>query len=144
MKESLRVKGKLKIYKNGNLEKEIDNLVVTTGLNWITARLITAGIPDPMSHMAVGTGTTAADASDTAMETIVGARKAFDSTTVTANAIEYVSTFAGSTYAGALTEAGLFNALTTGTMLSHVIFSVINVAAADEITCTWTLTFANA
>ena len=37
-------------------------------------------------------------------------------------------------------EAGIFNAATSGTMLCHVIFPVVNKQADDTMSVTWTIT----
>ena len=50
----------------------IPNLVVTVGKEWIAARMADTGIPGEMSHMAVGSGTTAAANGDTALGTELG------------------------------------------------------------------------
>jgi hypothetical protein len=93
-----------------------------------------------MSHMAVGSGTTAAAAGDTALETQIGSRVSLTSTTVTSNAVAYVATFAAGTGTGAITEAGIFNADTSGTMLCRTVFSVVNKGADDTLQITWTIT----
>ena len=41
---------------------------------------------------------------------------------------------------GAITEAGLFNASSSGTMLCRTVFSVVNKGASDAMTITWTVT----
>ena len=41
---------------------------------------------------------------------------------------------------GALTEAGIFNASSSGTMLCRTEFSVVNKGASDSMTITWTVT----
>ena len=92
-----------------------------------------------MSHMAVGTGTTAAASGDTALET-ESARVALDSSTVTGASISYVATYPAGTGTGALTEAGILNASSAGTLLCRTLFSVINKGAADTMTVTWTIT----
>jgi hypothetical protein len=92
-----------------------------------------------MSHMAIGTGTSAAAAGDTTLGTEAG-RVTLTSTTVTANAVAYVATFGAGTGTGAITEAGLFNASSSGDMLCRTVFSVINKGAADTLGITWTVT----
>jgi hypothetical protein len=92
-----------------------------------------------MSHMAVGSGTTAAAGGNTGLGTELG-RVALTSTTVTANAVAYVATFGPGTGTGAVTEAGLFNADTAGTMLCHTVFSVVNKEAGDSMSITWQVT----
>tara|TARA_R100000742_G_scaffold4006_1_gene1069 strand:- start:648 stop:1076 length:429 start_codon:yes stop_codon:yes gene_type:complete len=139
LKDGLKLKGKLQIALNGETIKEIDNLVVTAGKNFVASRMKDASAT-AMTHMAVGTGSTAAAAGDTALGSQVGSRVSLTSTTVTSNEVAYVATFAAGTGTGALTEAGLFNASSSGTMLCRTVFSVVNKGAADSMTITWTVT----
>jgi hypothetical protein len=62
------------------------------------------------------------------------------STTVTSNAVAYVATFPAGTDTGAVTEAGILNASSNGTLLCRTVFSVINKGAADTLGITWTVT----
>lgn len=144
IQDSIKMTGELKITvtnPEGNVTQEtvVPNLVVTAGKNWIAGRMYDTGIPNEMSHMAIGTGTTAAAAGDTALGAEAG-RVALTSTTVTANSVAYVATFPAGTGTGAITEAGIFNAGTSGTMLCRTVFSVINKGAADTLGITWTVT----
>ena len=143
MKEKLSVVGELKFYNGkGELVREEKNLVVNTGLNVIAERLI--GIAkNAISHMAIGTGTTAANAADLALEIPKATRIAPTSITVTGAVITIIATFSGATHAGAITEAGLFNAATLGELISRVVFAPYNLGSSDALTITWTLTFAN-
>lgn len=120
-------------------EHELKNLVVSTGLNYIVSRMKDA-TANVMSHMALGAGTTAAAAGDTALGSALGSRVALTSTTVSNNTITYVATFPAGTATGAVTEAGVFNALTAGTMLCRTVFPVINKGAADVVSVSWTIT----
>jgi hypothetical protein len=122
---------------------EVKNLVVNTGLAIIASRLYDAS-DAVMSHMAIGSGTTAAAGADAALGTEL-ARVALTSTTivttnVTNDAIQYVATFLPGTGTGAVTEAGLFNASSSGTMLCRTVFPVINKGASDTLTVTWKVT----
>lgn len=144
IQEQMSVQGRLSVVlrdSNGQVKQsyEVPNLVVNTGLAYITSRMKDA-TDDVMSHMAVGSGATAADGGDTALETQIGSRVALTSTTVTANEIEYVATFAAGVGTGAVTEAGTFNAATAGTMLCRTVFSVVNKGADDTLQITWTIT----
>lgn len=143
IQDSIKVTGELKITvtnPNGNVTQEtvIPNLVVTSGKDYIAERMKDA-TTTAMSHMAIGTGSTAAAAGNTALGTEAG-RVALTSTTVTANAVAYVATFGAGTGTGAITEAGLFNASSGGDMLCRTVFSVINKGAADTLGITWTVT----
>ena len=141
--DTIKMTGDLKIVltdENGQIkhEQEIKNLVVTTGKNFIASRMKDT-TEDAMSHMAIGSGTTAANVADTALETSLG-RVSLTSTTVTNNNVAYVATFPAGTGTGAVTEAGLFNASSGGDMLCRTVFSVINKGAADTLGITWTVT----
>jgi hypothetical protein len=144
--ENLKLSGQLAIVlkdKDGNVKEERTekNLVVTAGLTYIASRMKDASAT-AMTHMALGSGTTAENAAQTDLITLLGSREALDSTTATANAIAYVSSFEAGDATGAVTEAGIFNASTGGTMLCRVKFAsgVVNKAADDTMTVTWTIT----
>ena len=135
--DDLKMTGAVSIALNGEVVREIPNLVVTAGKNWVADRMNDANTV--MTHMAVGTGTTAAAAGQTSLVS-EAARGALTSTTVTNNAIAYVETFAAGTGTGALTEAGIFDAASGGDMLCRTVFSVVNKGSADAMTITWTIT----
>lgn len=141
--DTIKMMGDLKIVltdENGQIkhEQEIKNLVVTTGKNFIASRMKDA-TATAMSHMAIGTGTVAAAVGDTTLGTEVG-RVALTSTNVTTNNVAYVATFPAGTGTGAITEAGILNAASVGTLLCRTVFSVINKGAADTLGITWTVT----
>ena len=125
----------------GNVKQEVTvpNLVVDTGLNYIASRMVGTS-KSVMSHMAVGSSNTAAASGNTNVGSILGSRKALTSSTATLNAVEYVATFAAGEGTGAIVEAGIFNASTSGDMLCRTVFDVINKGAADSMTITWTVT----
>lgn len=138
IEELLKMKGKLVIELNGEVVQEIDNLVVTVGKNFVASRMVGA-TPAVMSHMAIGTGATAAAAGDTTLQT-EAARVALTSGTASTNVATYVATFPAGTGTGAITEAGILNASSGGTLLARTVFSVINKGASDSMTITWTVT----
>lgn len=120
-------------------EFEVPNLVVSAGLAFIASRMKDT-TDAAMTHMGVGSGTTAAAAGNTALETQIGSRASLTSTTVTANATAYAASFAAGVGTGAITEAGIFNASTSGTMLCRTVFAVVNKGANDTLQITWTIT----
>ena len=84
--ENLKLSGQLSIVlkdKAGNIKdtREVKNLVVNKGLEYIASRMKDAS-KGVMSHMGLGSGTTAAAASQTDLVTLLGAREALDSTTI--------------------------------------------------------------
>ena len=145
--ENLKLSGQLNIVlkdKAGNIKDrvEVKNLVVNTGLAYIASRM-TGTSKSVMSHMALGSGTTAAAAGQTDLVSVLGSREALDSTTIAGTNDEkvvYVSSFEAGDATGAVTEAGIFNAASGGDMLCRTVFSVVNKAADDTMSVTWTIT----
>lgn len=137
LNDGLKLTGKLSIAINDKVVQEVPNLVVTAGKNYVADRI--KNNSTVMSHMAIGTGSTAAAAGNTALGS-ESARTALTSSTVSSNEIVYVDTFAAGTGTGAITEAGIFNASSGGTMLCRTVFSVVNKGANDAMTITWTVT----
>ena len=143
LNDSIKLTGELKLTltrPDGHVKHEVivPNLVVTTGKNYIASRMKDA-TATAMTHMAIGTGSTAAAAGNTTLGSEAG-RVALTSTTVSTNNVAYVATFPAGTGTGAITEAGLFNASSSGTLLCRTVFNVINKAAADTLGITWTVT----
>jgi hypothetical protein len=138
IKDDFKLKGKLAIALNGDVVQEVDNLVVTAGKGYVASRIKDASAT-AMSHMAIGSGSTAAAAGDTALGSELG-RVALTSTNVSGAVVTYVATFAAGTGTGAVTEAALLNASSSGTMLCRTVFSVVNKGASDSMTITWTVT----
>lgn len=138
LNDGLKLTGKLTIALNDEIVQEVPNLVVTAGKEYVASRIKDASAT-AMSHMAIGTGSTAAAASQTALGS-ESARTGLTSTTVSGADIVYVDTFAAGTGTGAITEAGIFNASSGGTMLCRTVFSVVNKGANDAMTITWTVT----
>jgi hypothetical protein len=120
-------------------QRHVKNLVVDAGEAFIASRR--AGTASAvMSHMGIGSGVTAAAAGDTALQTQVGSRVALSSTTPSASTIQYQASFVAGVSTGAITEAGIFNASTAGTMLCRTTFAVVNKLASDSLSITWTVT----
>ena len=138
IKDDLSLKGKLTIAVNGQTVREVPNLVVTAGKEFVASRM--AGVSsNEMSHMAIGTDNTAPAAGNTALGT-EAARVSLTSTTVTNADVVYVATFGAGTGTGSIVEAGLFNASSGGDMLCRTTFAVVNKGSNDSITITWTVT----
>lgn len=143
LQESLKMKGELNIVvrdHNGQVKQELNvpNLVVTAGKNFIASRIVgtTSAI---MSHMAIGTATTTPAVANTTLGTEAG-RVSLASGTASSNQVTYTATFPAGTGTGAITEAGVFNAASAGTMLCRTTFPVVNKAAGDSIAITWVVT----
>ena len=116
----------------------IPNLVVTTGKNFIASRML-GTTSSVMSHMGVGTGGTSPVVGDTTLQTPIGGSRVVFSTTPSASGatLTYTAEFAPGVGTGAITEAGIFNASSAGTMLCRTTFAVVNKAAGDTINISW-------
>lgn len=128
---------------DGSIKEQfkVENLVVDAGLAYIASRMKDA-TATAMTHMGLGTSTTAAAGGQTDLVSQTASRVALSSTTVTSNAVQYITIFTAGVCTGAITEAGIFNASTSGTMLARTVFSVVNKGASDAMTITWTITIA--
>lgn len=131
---------------NGNIKdsRDIKNLVVNKGLAYIASRVVGTS-KNTMSHMALGSGTTAAAPGQTDVTSVLGQRESIDSTEITgaqSEKVKYTCTFEAGDATGAVTEAGIFNASTGGDMLCRTTFAVVNKDADDTMTVTWTITLA--
>jgi hypothetical protein len=133
--ETLKLTGRVTVLLNDEVVQEIDNLVVTDGKGYVASRMKDA-TATVMSHMSVGTGSTAAAASDSALGAEAG-RVALTSTSVTGASVTYSASFPAGTGTGALTEAAILNASSGGTMLCRTVFSVVNKQSADAMTIQW-------
>lgn len=143
--DSLALTGALVIKVNEEVVQETNNLVVTAGKNWVADRMANANTV--MTHMAIGTGTTAAAAGDTTLETESDRNTLSTSGgTVSGNTITYEATWpAGDPNSAsgsnvAITEAAIFDAATGGDMLARTVFAVVNKTDLDSMTITWTIT----
>lgn len=144
--DSVALTGQLTISLNGEIVKTVKNLVVTAGKNWVASRM--QGVSDGvMTHMGIGTGTTAAAAGDTTLGT-EAARVALTTSggAVTTNVITFTATIPANTpnvtgsATAAITEAGVFNASSSGTMLCRTVFAAVNKGALDTMTISWDVT----
>jgi len=144
MRNFIMISGKARILllRDGRIidSREIDNLVVNTGLSHIADQLSASPNQSAMSHMAIGTGTTSPAAGDTSLENEV-ARVALESRTDSGASITYVAEFTAGAGTGAITEAGIFNASSGGTMLARNTFAAVNKGSNDTLRIEWTITF---
>ena len=126
--------------KNGKLKAKWapENLVVTTGKEWIAGKMDDTVDPAAMSHMAIGTGSTAEVIGNTTIET-ESARVGLTDTVNTAASVLYTATFGPGVGTGVLREAGILNAGAVGTLLCRVTFGAQTKNAGDTLTVSWTI-----
>jgi hypothetical protein len=97
------------------------------------------GTPTAMSHMAIGSGTNDPVVGDTTLQTELG-RVSLTSSASAGAVVTYIASFGAGTGTGAVTEAGILNASSAGTLLCRTEFAVVNKGADDSMTITWTIT----
>ena len=144
--DSIKMTGSLNIelFDGDNIliaKRVVDNLIVTSGKTFMASRMKDATAA-AMTHMAVGTSATTAAVGDTQLLVQLSNRVALDSTVVSSNVITYTCTFLPTVCTGAIVEAGIFNAATSGTMLARTTFGTVTKNAADTLVITWTVTIA--
>lgn len=122
----------------------IANLVTNAGKAGVASRINGSGGEAAFTYIAMGTGTNAAAAGDTTLQTELAASglsranatASRVTTTVTNDTAQLVQTF---TVTGtvAVTESGVLNAASSGTLLARQVFSAINVVNGDSLQITW-------
>lgn len=143
--EVLNLKGSLVAtlrHSDGSVEvRRKDNLILNVGFDFI-ANAIGDGSSRPavMSYTAVGTGTTAATASQTALVTELSRKAATYAHTAGTKVFTFTTKFNAGEATGAITEAGICNAGSGGIFLDRVTFAVINKGADDELTTNFQFT----
>ena len=148
MKDGAKVKDNVKIVLRGPDGKikevrELHNTVAAVGDAHIADQLSEVPDESPMSHMAIGTGDNSGlGTAVTALATELD-RNALTSFNQGAGAddndVIYIADWAAGDGTGAITEAGIFNDPSAGTILLYSTFAVINKAAGDTLQITWTL-----
>ena len=143
-KETLKLKGSFTAtlrHKDGSVEvRRKDNLILDGGFDFICAVIAGTTQPAAMAYTAVGTGTTAVAASQTGLVTELTRVSATYAHTTGTKVFTLTSYFAAGVATGAITEAGICNASSSGTFLDRVTFSVINKASDDELTTNFQFT----
>ena len=140
LKNNMFLTGKVQVFLNGKLTQTVDNLVVNSGKEWNAVRM--SGVTDGvMTHMAIGTGTTPAAVGDTTLQTELD-RNALTVSggTPSGNTTVYQCTWAAGDGTDTITEAGIFNAASGGTMLARALITSVTKTVEDILSITWTIT----
>lgn len=137
------------IDKNGKQKYHeiIENLIVNAGLAEIAGLIGNTGTPTAFTYLAVGSGSTAAAATDTALETELtdgGLERASATvtratTTATNDTLQLVKAFTV-TDTKTVREVGVFNASENGDMMSRSVLTADkNLESGDTFTLTYKL-----
>ena len=118
-----------------------DNLIVNVGFDFIADAVgKSASRPGTMGYIALGTGTTAAAATQSSLVTELDRNAATYAHTAGTKTFTFTADFAAGDATGAITEAGVFNAASAGIMFDRVVFPVVNKGADDSLTSVFTFT----
>jgi len=124
--------GKLKAY------RKVKNMTVNSGFAAVCDMMGQGGV-EPFKYCAIGDGTNAPTTSDTALASelarTLGSYNRSSDTIWTNEA-----TFEAGIGTGTITESGLFNASTSGTMLCRQTFGAITKSDSDTLVVTWRYT----
>ena len=130
---------------DGNLKdfRQIHNTVTNPGLYGLMDQCLASPSLAKAGWMELGTGT---GGTTTLNAYIADSRTALSTITRNNAAVTFPCTFAAGVGTGAITEAGVFAVVTQNTapMWLYASFDVINKAAGDSLTVTWTFTAATA
>lgn len=145
-KETMKLKGTmiLEQIRDGKVidKRVLKNIIVNVGKAKV-AGLINGVTSGPFTYLAVGSGTTAESATDTALQSewttngLARAQATCSRTTTSVTndtaVLEYTWTATGS---ATVTEAGAFDASSGGNMLNRKTFSAFTLAANDQLKLT--------
>lgn len=147
--ESFKIKGWFEICNRDSkgFVKEgrvVHNLITSAGKAGAASRINGSGAEAAFTYLAIGTGVGAAAVGDTTLGTELAslglsranatASRVTTSVTNDTAQLAYSWTASGS---AAITEAGILNAASTGTLLSRQVFSAVNVVNGDGFTLTY-------
>lgn len=117
------------------------NIIVNGGFDFVADAIgNSSSRPGVMGWIAVGTGTTAAASTQTALVTEIKRNASTYAHTAGTKVFTFTASYAAGDATGALTEAGVFNAASGGTMFDRVVFPVVNKGADDSLTAVFTFT----
>lgn len=145
IEEGMTIKGSITLLlakASGEVEvHHKDNIIVNGGFDFIADAIGNSiSRPGVMGWIAVGTGSTAAASTQTALVTEIKRNAAAYAHTAGTKVFTFTASYAAADATGALTEAGVFNAASGGAMFDRVVFPVVNKGADDSLTAVFTFT----
>jgi len=153
MDETIKIKGLIKIdlIRDGKIidTREIKNVITNTGKAEIANLCGNVSTPTAFTYLAVGTGTTAAAATNTALQTEItdtglqrsAATVSRQTTTTTNDTLQLLKLWTA-TGEKAVTECGALNAASVGILLGRQVFSAVNTVNGDTLQVTYKFIFA--
>jgi len=121
------------------------NIILTDAFDAICAMMGSSSQPAQFDKLAIGTGTTGALVSDTALESLVAVSQGTYAHTDDTKVWTLEHTFSAGTpsFEAAITESGCYNgAGGAGTLLNRQTFSPLSKGTTDSLKITWVFTLA--
>ena len=145
IEEGMTIKGAITLFlTKASGEVEVvhkDNIIVGGGFDFVADAIGNGSVrPGVMGWIAVGTGSTAAASTQTALVTELKRNAATYAHTTGTKVFTFTANFLAGDATGAITEAGVFNAASAGTMFDRVVFPVVNKGSDDSLTAVFTFT----
>jgi len=146
----LQLHGKVDILlydENGTIkdERHFDNLIVDAGFEGVAYEIAPhngAATTGPWNYIAIGTGSTAPAAGDTALVSELARLQNGTATytTTSGKQLQLQVSFGPGQGTGNIAESGLFNAGSGGDLHARQTFNAISKGASDTLNVTWTIT----
>ena len=145
IEEGMKIKGAITLLlTKASGEVEVvhkDNIIVGGGFDFVADAIGNSSArPGVMGWIAVGTGSTAAASTQTALVTELKRNAATYGHPAGTKVFTFTASFLAGDATGAITEAGVFNASSSGTMFDRVVFPVVNKGSDDSLTAVFTFT----
>ena len=136
MTDQLKIKGTARAiltHDDGRVEViEDHNMIVNSGFDLLISALInSSNRPSPLTHIAIGTGTTAASATHTALVNEKYRKAGTWSWSAGSKTFTITATWNRGAVTGTITEGAVFNASSGGTMFDRIVFSTPFTGSAD-------------
>ena len=120
--------------------RNLSNLITNAGFDLAADVLGKSSQPSHLSHLAIGTGSTAAAAGNTALGTETARIAATYAHTNGAKTFTLKGTVAAGTATGSIREVGAFNSSSGGTCFSRRVFNAVAKGSNDSLSITYTMT----
>jgi len=123
----------------------VENMVVSWALIKLAGVIAGVAFTNVLTHIALGSSSTAAALGNTALGTEIR-RDAAVVTQLAApedNKVQFQKVFTQGAVVGTFREAGIFDAATVGNMFNRVVFTDFVVGSSDTLTVTWLIEIRN-
>lgn len=136
MTDDIKVKGTARAiltHTDGRVEIiEDHNMIMNGGFDLLISSLINSSDrPNPLGYVAIGRGIAATSATQTALENEYDRKQGTWSWTPGTKVFTITAEWATGEVLGTITEGGVFNAASDGTMFDRIVFSTPFVGASD-------------